>query len=134
MELMTARFRLAQMPVGHPLLTAWGWAILLVVILSAVPSGTLVAPRTTGSAFDPATLVVTTRPQPRGEVVAASAARRDDISDNGHALAATTGHHAPGIPRVVADAAGPAMPARGPPAPILPGLLTPAAARAPPAI
>ena len=45
-------------------LVAWGWAMLLVVLLSAAPTGA--APRTAvvGSAFDPATVSVVLSPKP----------------------------------------------------------------------
>lgn len=45
--------------------TFWlsGWAILLVVLLSATPSGEQIRLRTVGSAFDPATAAVTVGPK-----------------------------------------------------------------------
>ena len=53
----------------------WGWAMLLVVLLSAAPTGG--APRTQwlGSAFDPATTSVTTGPKrPKVDILVKKAA------------------------------------------------------------
>ena len=57
-------------------LLLWGWAMLLVVLLSAAPTGGQPRTRTTGSAFDPATFSVVLRPkQPR---LAAAAVTTDN--------------------------------------------------------
>lgn len=53
---------------------AWGWATLLVVLVSAAPDGGAPGSRELGSAFDPATPWVTVGPQQPREVVAAEMA------------------------------------------------------------
>ena len=41
----------------------WGWAMLLVILLSAAPTGGALRTQVYGSAFDPATYSVTTAPK-----------------------------------------------------------------------
>jgi hypothetical protein len=49
----------------------WGWAMLLVVLLSAAPTGGPVRSRLVGSAFDPATFSVALGPkQPKSKALA----------------------------------------------------------------
>jgi hypothetical protein len=48
----------------------WGWAMLLVVLVSAAPDGAAPGSREIGSAFDPATPSVAIGPQQPREVVA----------------------------------------------------------------
>ena len=43
--------------------TLWGWAMLLIVLLSAAPTGGALRTQAFGSAFDPATYSVTTGPR-----------------------------------------------------------------------
>ncbi|KHL26157.1 hypothetical protein PK98_06525 [Croceibacterium mercuriale] len=45
----------------------WGWALLLLVLLSAAPTGAQPCARLIGSAFDPSTVSVTVRPSTREE-------------------------------------------------------------------
>ena len=54
----------------------WGWAMLLVVALSAAPTGGQMRSRAIGSAFDPATLSVALSPRPAKARVAKAAGNR----------------------------------------------------------
>ncbi|WP_347303522.1 hypothetical protein V5740_02535 [Croceibacterium sp. TMG7-5b_MA50] len=119
---------------GRRILPAlWGWAILLVVLLSATPSGAQTSPRIVGSAFDPATLSVTIRPQERDEIVRAEAVRRDDaLADLPGAVPAPTWH---GVARTHDDRGSPQrVTARGPPDHPLLAFRHAGPARAPPTI
>lgn len=62
----------------------WGWTTLLVVLLSATPSGSQVLSRLVGSAFDPAAVSVALGPkQPKSKVFAkASVGRPPDALDD----------------------------------------------------
>ncbi len=47
----------------------WGWALLLLVLLSAAPTGAQAGTRVVGSAFDPSTVSVTVAPNKRDDSV-----------------------------------------------------------------
>jgi hypothetical protein len=48
----------------------WGWALLLLVLLSATPTSAQPCTRLVGSAFDPSTVSVTVRPSTQDESAA----------------------------------------------------------------
>ena len=61
----------------HSAFALSAWAMLLVVLLSAVPAGAQTGIRLVGSAFDPTTLSVALSPkQPKAKATARSAERR----------------------------------------------------------
>lgn len=65
----------------HPRTTAfllWGWALLLLVLLSAAPTAAQPVARLVGSAFDPSTMSVTVGPNRRDENVWIKKLRSND--------------------------------------------------------
>jgi hypothetical protein len=77
----------------------WGWAMLLVVLLSAAPTGGPPRTRLLGSAFDPATITVVLSPkQPRYDASTSSAHRRklpEKIGGGSAHIVRVAGWHAP---------------------------------------
>lgn len=63
----------------------WGWALLLLVLLSAAPTSAQPCTRLVGSAFDPSTVSVTVGPNARNESTAIKKLRwngpTDDVPD-----------------------------------------------------
>jgi hypothetical protein len=56
----------------------WGWATLLVIMLSAAPTGGAMRTQVFGSAFDPATYSVTTAPKRQPPLSQVQAENRDE--------------------------------------------------------
>lgn len=67
---------------GNTAFLLWGWALLLLVLLSAAPTAAQPAPRLVGSAFDPTTASVTIAPSKRDSSVAVRKLRWNDPDDD----------------------------------------------------
>lgn len=109
----------------------WGWAMLVVVLLSASPTGAAPRSRLVGSAFDPATVSVALNPkQPKAVDKLTAGERPDPDSGAPPVLAASVVHvpaaaaiavrsaHAAGLasladPRALVRAHGPRAPPAG---------------------
>jgi len=66
----------------RPSFLLWGWLMLLVVLMSAAPTGGQPRTRLVGSAFDPATMsVALNAKQPKAKTAVRTLAKRDQPDD-----------------------------------------------------